>query len=267
MSARKRLPTRRQQEGSTATIAGHTLHVGIGRYPDGRVGELWIDLSHREGGPLRCFAHVLAMLASLGLQHGVPVATIVAQLKTLAFEPSGDVEGDEEIKTAASLLDYVAQVLERADRGRVSGTGAEPDAFEVKDYGGASIFSVSWCDEPTARAEAADMRPIWECPEVEDDENQENAGAPYAPVDPSDKRPRRGGPAICERPCADCGGCEHHFERGWIEHADGQPGHEAAKAGCASWWECYHCPAWVECAFEDDLKERAAASAEEATDG
>lgn len=115
-ATRERLPKRRAVELWSLRLAGHALHVGVGRYEDGRIAEVWLDVDHRVGAPFRETFKGIAMTISVALQHGVPVEAIVAQYKGLAFEPSGEVTGDQEITSATSFLDLVAQALELAAR-------------------------------------------------------------------------------------------------------------------------------------------------------
>jgi ribonucleoside-diphosphate reductase alpha chain len=82
----------------------------VGRDPEGEVAEVWIDV-HKEGAPLRGFAHALARLASLALQDGTPLATVVHALCGTDGGPSGFVEDCDGIKWAASIPDLVGQVL------------------------------------------------------------------------------------------------------------------------------------------------------------
>lgn len=109
---RERLPKRRLLTQRKVVVGGHGLIFGVGFYPDGRPGEIWIELAHREGAPLRTFAHCLAMSVSIGLQYGVPARAFVEQFRGTAFDPAGDVEGDDDVSSALSIVDYIAQALE-----------------------------------------------------------------------------------------------------------------------------------------------------------
>jgi hypothetical protein len=47
----------------------------------------------------------------------------------------------------------------------------------------------------------------------------------------------------CRR-CTECVGEEHHWSDEYIEFAEDEPDHEAAKRGLDCWLVCKHCPAW-----------------------
>ena len=52
-----------------------------------------------------------AATLSRGLQHGVPLEEFVDPFTATCFEPAGPVEGNEKIKRATSILDYIFQEL------------------------------------------------------------------------------------------------------------------------------------------------------------
>ena len=108
---RCRLPTRRRSRAVTATVAGHKLHVAVGFYPDGTIGEIWID-AHRQGSFTRHALHAFAHLFSVALQRGAPLAELVGRFRGQQFEPCGEVRGHDTITEATSLLDYVVRAVE-----------------------------------------------------------------------------------------------------------------------------------------------------------
>ncbi len=108
---RDRLPTRRRCETFAPRLVGHRVHVSLGRFPDGRVGEVWLDI-HKEGAPLQGMVHALAKLASTCLQAGVSVGEVAHALRGIAAEPSGVVEDCDGITEAASVPDLIGQILE-----------------------------------------------------------------------------------------------------------------------------------------------------------
>lgn len=112
---RTRLPAKRRTEARLLKIGGHTIHVAIGTYSDGRPAEVFLDM-HKQGAPLRMFAHALAVTLSIGLQHGIPADAFRRALEGTAGGPDGDVEGDEEIETATSIPDLVVRLLDRIAR-------------------------------------------------------------------------------------------------------------------------------------------------------
>jgi hypothetical protein len=52
-----------------------------------------------------------AIAVSLGLQHGVPLASYVEAFTFTRFGPAGQVEGDPAVTHATSLLDYAFRHL------------------------------------------------------------------------------------------------------------------------------------------------------------
>ena len=52
-----------------------------------------------------------AQSVSIGLQHGVDLATFVEAFAHTQFGPAGAVEGDPAVSQATSLLDYVFRTL------------------------------------------------------------------------------------------------------------------------------------------------------------
>ena len=81
-----------------------------GEYDDGRLGEIFIDM-HKEGAALRSFINNFAIAVSLGLQYGVPLEEYVDAFTFTRFEPAGPVQGNDSIKYATSILDYVFREL------------------------------------------------------------------------------------------------------------------------------------------------------------
>jgi ribonucleoside-diphosphate reductase alpha chain len=109
-TTRQRLPKNRAGTTQEATIGGTKLFLRIGEYPDGRVGEIFIDM-HKEGAAFRAMANSFAIAVSIGLQYGVPLEDFVEQFTFTRFEPHGPVQDDAHIKHATSVLDYVFRHL------------------------------------------------------------------------------------------------------------------------------------------------------------
>jgi hypothetical protein len=74
MSKRERLPDRRGAELVDFEHDRRRWTVTIGRYPDGRVAELFIDAPKES--PLVALAQDGALAASLALQSGCPLDTL-----------------------------------------------------------------------------------------------------------------------------------------------------------------------------------------------
>ena len=107
---RERLPTRRKGYTQKAVVGGHKVYLRTGEYDDGRLGEIFVDM-HKEGAALRSLLNNFAIAISLGLQYGVPLEEYVDAFTFTRFEPSGPVQGNDSIKYATSILDYVFREL------------------------------------------------------------------------------------------------------------------------------------------------------------
>ena len=79
MTARERLPNRRQCESFEFRHAGHRFTLCAGSYLDGRIAEIFLS-AHKPGSPIEAIARDAAITTSLALQHGVALETIRAAL-------------------------------------------------------------------------------------------------------------------------------------------------------------------------------------------
>jgi ribonucleoside-diphosphate reductase alpha chain len=152
MRERERMPDRRKGYTQKAVVGGHKVYLRTGEYDDGRLGEIFIDM-HKEGAALRSLLNNFAIAVSLGLQYGVPLDEYVDAFTFTRFEPSGPVQGNDSIKYATSILDYVfrelaVSYLERFDLAHVDPTEGGFDALgkgveEGKPGGSAATKYVS----------------------------------------------------------------------------------------------------------------------------
>ena len=110
LAKRRRLPDRRKGYTQKAVIGGHKVFLRTGEYDDGTLGEIFIDM-HKEGAAFRSLMNAFAIAISIGLQHGVPLEKFVDQFLFSRFEPNGIVMGNERIKMATSLIDYIFREL------------------------------------------------------------------------------------------------------------------------------------------------------------
>ncbi len=110
MREREKMPDRRKGYTQKAVVGGHKVYLRTGEYDDGRIGEIFIDM-HKEGAALRSFINNFAIAVSLGLQYGVPLDEYVDAFTFTRFEPAGPVQGNDWIKYATSILDYVFREL------------------------------------------------------------------------------------------------------------------------------------------------------------
>jgi ribonucleoside-diphosphate reductase alpha chain len=114
---REKLPSRRKGYTQKASVGGHKVYLRTGEYDDGRVGEIFIDM-HKEGAAFRSLMNNFAIAISLGLQYGVPLEEYVEAFTFTRFEPAGIVQGNEAIKNATSILDYIFRELAVSYLGR-----------------------------------------------------------------------------------------------------------------------------------------------------
>jgi ribonucleoside-diphosphate reductase alpha chain len=127
------MPDRRKGYTQKAVVGGHKVYLRTGEYDDGRLGEIFIDM-HKEGAALRSFINNFAIAVSLGLQYGVPLEEYVDAFTFTRFEPAGPVQGNDSIKYATSILDYVFRELavsymSRFDLAHVDPTESNFDAL------------------------------------------------------------------------------------------------------------------------------------------
>jgi ribonucleoside-diphosphate reductase alpha chain len=130
---REKMPDRRKGYTQKAVVGGHKVYLRTGEYDDGRLGEIFIDM-HKEGAALRSFINNFAIAVSLGLQYGVPLDEYVDAFTFTRFEPAGPVQGNDSIKYATSILDYVFRELavsymERFDLAHVDPSESNFDAL------------------------------------------------------------------------------------------------------------------------------------------
>ena len=114
---RERLPHRRKGYTQKAIVGGHKVYLRTGEYEDGRAGEIFIDM-HKEGAAFRSLMNNFAIAISIGLQYGVPLEEFVDAFTFTRFEPAGIVIGNDSIKNATSVLDYIFRELAVSYLGR-----------------------------------------------------------------------------------------------------------------------------------------------------
>jgi ribonucleoside-diphosphate reductase alpha chain len=108
-AVRERLPRRRRSSTFAFRVADCEGYVTVGEYEDGRPGEVFIKVS-KQGSTLAGIMDAFSISISLGLQHGVPLATYVRKYSNMKFEPAG-ITDDAELRIAASLVDYIFRRL------------------------------------------------------------------------------------------------------------------------------------------------------------
>ena len=106
---RERLPRKRRSMTFKFRVADCEGYVTVGEYDDGRPGEVFMQVS-KQGSTLAGIMDAFAVAVSLGLQHGVPLATYVKKYTNMRFEPAGMTD-DRELRIASSLVDYIFRRL------------------------------------------------------------------------------------------------------------------------------------------------------------
>ncbi len=110
LAKRRRLPDRRRGYTQKAVVGGHKVFLRTGEYEDGTLGEIFVDM-HKEGAAFRSLMNSFAIAISIGLQHGVPLEKFADQFLFSRFEPNGMVMGNDRIKMATSIIDYIFREL------------------------------------------------------------------------------------------------------------------------------------------------------------
>jgi ribonucleoside-diphosphate reductase alpha chain len=108
-AVRERLPRRRVSTTFAFRVADCEGYATVGEYEDGRPGEVFLKVS-KQGSTLAGIMDAFSISISLGLQHGVPLATYVRKYVNMKFEPSGMTD-DPDLRIATSLVDYIFRRL------------------------------------------------------------------------------------------------------------------------------------------------------------
>ena len=131
---RRRLPDRRKGYIQKATVGGHKVYLHTGEFDDGELGEIFIDM-HKEGAAFRSLMNNFAIAISLGLQYGVPLEEYVDAYIFTRFEPFGPVQGNDRIKNATSILDYIFRELAVSYLGRDELAHVDPEQLTFDSIG------------------------------------------------------------------------------------------------------------------------------------
>ncbi|XBQ16020.1 MAG: hypothetical protein ABL308_13820 [Oceanicaulis sp.] len=198
---RRKLPDRRKGYIQKATVGGHKVYLHTGEFEDGELGEIFIDM-HKEGAAFRSLMNNFAISISIGLQYGVPLEEYVDAYLFTRFEPAGDVAGNEAIKHASSILDYVfrelaVSYLDREDLAHTAPSRHDPSGIGqgvAKEKFTAETDAASLISKGFSRGQLPDnvvmlgARPP-----------KSGSGAARGGAEPSPKRDYHG------EPCPECG--------------------------------------------------------------
>ncbi|MDB5417431.1 MAG: ribonucleotide reductase, partial [Phenylobacterium sp.] len=131
---RRKLPDRRKGYIQKAAVGGHKVYLHTGEYDDGELGEIFIDM-HKEGAAFRSLMNNFAIAISIGLQYGVPLDEFVDAFVFTRFEPAGPVTGNDTVKSATSILDYLFRELGISYLGRDDLASADPGELNADGLG------------------------------------------------------------------------------------------------------------------------------------
>ncbi|WP_395671851.1 ribonucleotide reductase [Phenylobacterium sp.] len=131
---RRKLPDRRKGYIQKASVGGHKVYLHTGEYDDGELGEIFIDM-HKEGAAFRSLMNNFAIAISIGLQYGVPLDEFVDAFVFTRFEPAGPVTGNDTVKSATSILDYIFRELGVSYLGRDDLASDDPGALNADGLG------------------------------------------------------------------------------------------------------------------------------------
>jgi hypothetical protein len=98
VTARRRLPDRRRSENFTFTVGGLRFTATVGQFPDGRIGELFLN-NHKHGTQSDTNARDCAIILSFAIQHGADIYEI---RKALCRDSQGRALGP-----VGAALDYL----------------------------------------------------------------------------------------------------------------------------------------------------------------
>ncbi|MEK7582976.1 MAG: vitamin B12-dependent ribonucleotide reductase [Patescibacteria group bacterium] len=127
---RIKLPDERPSITHKFAIGNHEGYLHVGMYPDTKkVGETFITIA-KEGSTISGLLDVVATLASMCLQSGVPLKVLVKKFKDMRFEPSG-ITTNADIPFAKSFMDYIfrylgMKFLNEKDREEIFGPSETP---------------------------------------------------------------------------------------------------------------------------------------------
>ena len=184
---RHRLPDERAALTHKFTIGEHEGYITIGEYADGSPGEVFVQIS-KEGSAISGLMDAVGALASVALQSGVPLATLVKKFRHMRFEPSGWTRSPE-IGHADSILDYLFRWMGSKYLVRDDSDAAAGQTRLILD------------EEVRLADEAAGPAPITPAPaalSVREDAAAYQAGAPDDPRSAFQNQ-------LDAPPCAECG--------------------------------------------------------------
>ncbi|MCC7266635.1 MAG: ribonucleotide reductase [Caulobacteraceae bacterium] len=145
---RRKLPDRRKGYIQKAAVGGHKVYLHTGEYDDGELGEIFLDM-HKEGAAFRSLMNNFAIAISIGLQYGVPLDEFVDAFVFTRFEPAGPVTGNDRVRSATSILDYIFRERGVSYLGRDDLASNDIGDFDADGLGhGKADRAAGFADEP-----------------------------------------------------------------------------------------------------------------------
>lgn len=129
---KRRLPAKRSGITVSATVGNQKVWLRTGEYPDGRLGEVFIDM-YKEGAAFRSMLNLFAISISMGLQFGVPLQKYVDKFTFTRFDPAGFTDHPN-IKNCTSIIDFVFRVLGMEYLGRMDFVQVPPKGIQKKKF-------------------------------------------------------------------------------------------------------------------------------------
>ncbi len=151
---RRKLPDRRKGYIQKAAVGGHKVYLHTGEYDDGELGEIFIDM-HKEGAAFRSLMNNFAIALSIGLQYGVPLDEFVDAFVFTRFEPAGPVTGNDTVRSATSILDYIFRELGISYLGRKDLATNDPGELNADGMGRGKAEALDAGLEPDAGPQLA----------------------------------------------------------------------------------------------------------------
>ena len=178
-------------------VGGHKVYLRTGEYADGRIGEIFIDM-HKEGAAFRSLMNSFAIAVSIGLQYGVPLEELVDAFAFTRFEPSGPVQGNDTIKMATSVVDYIFRELAISYLDRTDLANVDPNELHHDSLGDARPGRRPEAPGHARQADQQRLRARQPAPAAR---RRQSQGGPGAPGAGSGLRRRRARAPRRARPC------------------------------------------------------------------
>jgi ribonucleoside-diphosphate reductase alpha chain len=194
-AVRERLPRKRNSKTFSFRVADCEGYVTVGEYEDGRPGEVFVKVS-KQGSTLAGIMDAFSIAISLGLQHGVPLATFVSKYANMKFEPAG-ITDDPELRLVTSLVDYIFRRMAL-------------DYLTLSERAELGIFSTQERTQPTLPGVEEMATPSVS---LVDDGLSEATGAPVTPAGPAAYGANQPIARAEQRDAPFCYNCGNHMQR------------------------------------------------------